>query len=117
MTSRERRMAAASAYTDVVSKLLLPHEDIFDALSDESVALLDRLAGVVYAVAETLLARDEQANYERAGIAAQCPDRVPAEISPEDAQLIVDVAETMFTGAMGRGCRGRTEARQAESAA
>ncbi|MEX5632160.1 hypothetical protein [Parafrankia sp. FMc2] len=116
MTSRERRMAAAGAFSDVVGKLLLPHTDIYDALSDESVKALDQLASAVYAAAEALLDRDTRANYAAAGIEDQAPDLRP-EISAEDAELLAEVADTMFTNAVGRGCQERTAARVAEQAA
>lgn len=101
MTSQARRIAAASALADVLSALLAPPVVALDALSDESVELIDRLASVVQAVTEALRARDEQTAYLRTGQASEAPERA-LELGAEQAEQLVDTVEAMFNHLAGR---------------
>lgn len=94
--------------TDISRALLGPTE--YEELSDSTVELLSRLTSVLMGVADACGDRDDRATWAAAGQPEQAPDRDP-DINVTDAELIVDVAERMFTGAFRRRNDERRAAR------
>ncbi|WP_018502538.1 hypothetical protein [Parafrankia discariae] len=98
-TPTQRRLDAAWMLADITRALLGPTE--YEELSDETVELLSRLTSVLMGVLDACGDRDDRAVWAAQGTPEQAPDRCP-DISVADAELIVEVAERMFTGAFRR---------------
>lgn len=95
----QRRMDTAWMLSDITRALLGPTE--YEELSDSTVELLSRLASVMVGVADACGDRDDRATWAAAGTPELAPNRGP-DITVADAELIVDVAEKMFTSAFRR---------------
>lgn len=96
---KQRRMDTAWMLADITRALLGPTE--YEEISDDSVEMLSRLTSVLMGVLDACGDRDDRAVWAAQGMPEQAPDRDP-DINVVDAELIVDVAEKMFTSAFRR---------------
>lgn len=100
-TPDRRRMETGWIYTDIARSVLGPTED-YEALSDESVRLLESLGGVMLSVVDALRYRDERAAYQADGRADECPEQDP-DLSVDDVELIASMADKILRSAIARG--------------